>query len=514
VSAHAPYLMDFQQQDSQEFLRFLLDGMSEDLCRKHSEAVEQGGAGSGGVGSGGKGANSGGGILPMLPSPSLSLTNPTNNNNSSSAANSNSSPDFSRTLPTHLTHNTVNTTDVFSMSLSAQNSPIANPLRTSHTTKLREQAHSSRHDELRVNMHKSHSAMHSSADSGNSGGNIHGVYSTSGSNDEADVPIQIPRLRNNNHEEEAHTNTTTNTNTGNTNATQQTPSKYVSRLRKFSAASPDEPQLRVFSPESKHTLHPMHFAHTPHTPNTNTPNHASAPNNTPQHAHTTPSTTHTPHTPTTTHTYTPNTTHTTSDKSRVNALLRSADEGEDFSPEDTPVSDILRLSIEGIHNSSVGSNSTHHTNYHTTHTHHTTNNNNTTTNNNTEEVEPVEDAASRRLRKKPSRRHSKLTDEQNNTNNTAVTTTNTDPVTLAMAQNITLSQLSYTVVQRLLAAQHEAKVAWGKYLKLNDSVITDLFAGQLQSTIECMTCRHRYVNVFVFSVLRDYLLYSGRWMVE
>ena len=30
----APYLMDFQQQDSQEFLRFLLDGMSEDLCRR------------------------------------------------------------------------------------------------------------------------------------------------------------------------------------------------------------------------------------------------------------------------------------------------------------------------------------------------------------------------------------------------------------------------------------------------------------------------------------------------
>jgi hypothetical protein len=29
--------MDFSQQDSQEFLRFLLDGMSEDLCRKHSE---------------------------------------------------------------------------------------------------------------------------------------------------------------------------------------------------------------------------------------------------------------------------------------------------------------------------------------------------------------------------------------------------------------------------------------------------------------------------------------------
>jgi len=28
--------MDLQQQDSQEFLRFLLDGIAEDLCRKHS----------------------------------------------------------------------------------------------------------------------------------------------------------------------------------------------------------------------------------------------------------------------------------------------------------------------------------------------------------------------------------------------------------------------------------------------------------------------------------------------
>lgn len=65
--------MDFQQQDSQEFLRFLLDGMSEDLCRKHSElggganattrsdskADLRGGSGSSGVGPAG--------ILPILP---------------------------------------------------------------------------------------------------------------------------------------------------------------------------------------------------------------------------------------------------------------------------------------------------------------------------------------------------------------------------------------------------------------------------------------------------------------
>ena len=41
------------------------------------------------------------------------------------------------------------------------------------------------------------------------------------------------------------------------------------------------------------------------------------------------------------------------------------------------------------------------------------------------------------------------------------------------------------------AAEKEASLAWMKYLKLNDSVVTDIFAGQLQSTIECLTCRHR-----------------------
>lgn len=37
----------------------------------------------------------------------------------------------------------------------------------------------------------------------------------------------------------------------------------------------------------------------------------------------------------------------------------------------------------------------------------------------------------------------------------------------------------------------ESATAWKRYLKLNDSVITDIFAGQLQSTIECLTCHHR-----------------------
>lgn len=86
--------MDYQQQDSQEFLRFLLDGMSEDLCRKASQqqandstniahrstsaasksssaSVSSSGSGSSktsqGNGSSSLAAKSGGTILPMLP---------------------------------------------------------------------------------------------------------------------------------------------------------------------------------------------------------------------------------------------------------------------------------------------------------------------------------------------------------------------------------------------------------------------------------------------------------------
>lgn len=35
MGAFAPYLMDYQQQDCQEFLRFILDGLGEDLKRVH-----------------------------------------------------------------------------------------------------------------------------------------------------------------------------------------------------------------------------------------------------------------------------------------------------------------------------------------------------------------------------------------------------------------------------------------------------------------------------------------------
>lgn len=42
-------------------------------------------------------------------------------------------------------------------------------------------------------------------------------------------------------------------------------------------------------------------------------------------------------------------------------------------------------------------------------------------------------------------------------------------------------------------AVKEAEKAWLGYLEMNESVVTDIFAGQLQSTIECLTCRSRYI---------------------
>jgi hypothetical protein len=40
-------------------------------------------------------------------------------------------------------------------------------------------------------------------------------------------------------------------------------------------------------------------------------------------------------------------------------------------------------------------------------------------------------------------------------------------------------------------AQELAQQAWESHLSANDSIITDLFAGQLQSTIQCLECNHR-----------------------
>lgn len=43
----------------------------------------------------------------------------------------------------------------------------------------------------------------------------------------------------------------------------------------------------------------------------------------------------------------------------------------------------------------------------------------------------------------------------------------------------------------LVQVLKESSVSWNNHMKKNDSVITDIFGGQLQSTIECLTCHHR-----------------------
>lgn len=56
---------------------------------------------------------------------------------------------------------------------------------------------------------------------------------------------------------------------------------------------------------------------------------------------------------------------------------------------------------------------------------------------------------------------------------------------------------SVTVVPApLLNTRHiiqSADKAWSRHLEKNNSIITDLFGGMLQSTVECLTCHHRSV---------------------
>lgn len=44
------------------------------------------------------------------------------------------------------------------------------------------------------------------------------------------------------------------------------------------------------------------------------------------------------------------------------------------------------------------------------------------------------------------------------------------------------------VVSGPVPIDQQATHAWNAYLRLNDSIVTDMFAGQIQSTIECLTC--------------------------
>ncbi len=59
-----------------------------------------------------------------------------------------------------------------------------------------------------------------------------------------------------------------------------------------------------------------------------------------------------------------------------------------------------------------------------------------------------------------------------------------------------LNEDPFMVQQYRKIAQEAATKAWNSYLNHNDSIITDLFAGQLQSTIECLHCHHRYKKHF------------------
>lgn len=73
-------------------------------------------------------------------------------------------------------------------------------------------------------------------------------------------------------------------------------------------------------------------------------------------------------------------------------------------------------------------------------------------------------------------------------------------VDTASLANDTDQQLKLKQSNSLLTIAKEANLAWDRYLNFNDSIITDIFAGLLQSTIECSVCQHRYFR-FIFSQL-------------
>eukprot|EP01041_Mallomonas_annulata_P006843 gene6843-13859_t len=74
VGSFAPHLLDYQQQDCQEFLRFLLDGMSEDLCRRRNRG---GGGGGGGTSS----STAAAALIETNKSPKLTTSLDSNNSN-------------------------------------------------------------------------------------------------------------------------------------------------------------------------------------------------------------------------------------------------------------------------------------------------------------------------------------------------------------------------------------------------------------------------------------------------
>lgn len=57
-----------------------------------------------------------------------------------------------------------------------------------------------------------------------------------------------------------------------------------------------------------------------------------------------------------------------------------------------------------------------------------------------------------------------------------------------------------TVINVIKSLQEQSEDAWEKYLKLNKSIVTEIFAGQLQSAVTCTVCNH---SSFTFDPFLD-----------
>lgn len=379
--------MDFQQQDSQEFLRFLLDGMSEDLCRKHSEQETL-------TSPPGSHNLHGKADAKSLSSPTILPMLPYSTNNSPTTVNANSSSgvmDFSRTAPAGSAE--------FGQQQKLQQQQQEHSGRSTGgaaSQRLRDET-----QRMRLSSESSNSETAIKATGSRSVGDV--ALSASSST------TLFPKLKNNNQGEEE-------TSTGRLGSN----SKYVSRLRQRSEQGFGDQSDRL-SPLPTSTPSSSSSAVMPFSPG----GVAAA------------------------------VVHSSSEKARVDAVLRSADMGEDCSFED-PEGEARSKSENFGEPQQV------------------------------KQAEIYDSPSGRRLR-----RVSRPRREENNGNVTGDGSMEAD-LSASFSQRLALSGVDPQLWTRILNAEKEARVAWGKYLKLNDSVITDIFAGQLQSTIECSTCHHRY----------------------
>lgn len=91
--------------------------------------------------------------------------------------------------------------------------------------------------------------------------------------------------------------------------------------------------------------------------------------------------------------------------------------------------------------------------------------------------------------------------ERRNTDNSTSTTVD------KVGQFPTTSSITLAHVE---TAIKESEKAWTAYLAKNDSIITDIFGGQLQSSIECLTCHHRSLCFDPFLDLSIPIVSSGQ----